>query len=359
MKPLNLRRFEIVFLLLASLLYTFANNLPYYSATILSGQNNTPFPDTSFTALHSIAWYTFQTLLSIMVLSFINYYLIRLKYYRRIHKLLKIISIILINVILAYLFFKLSLLIAETLTGFPFGKFIATNYYKWKYIYLTPTSLIIAFILNLIVNKRIYEIDNAKLAEENLSIQLKTLKDQIQPHFFFNTLNTLSSIIRTQDKEEGLNFVDNLALTYRYILENNKLDLIQLKDEIEFTWSFILLLTKRFEKNIHINIEISDALYSTFIPPMTFQLLLENAVKHNEISDSRPLSIHIYDDNENIIVSNQINQKKSKIDGPGIGLSNLNMRYDILTAKKIQIIRSETKFTVKLPLIRTMKKEIK
>jgi LytS/YehU family sensor histidine kinase len=248
---------------------------------------------------------------------------------------------------------------SELLIGRPFGDFGAINYYKWKYIYLTPSAVIIAFILNLIINKRIIEITNAKLSEENLSFQLKTLKDQVKPHFFFNTLNTLSSIIRTQDREEGLKFVDDLAQTYRYMLEHNKLDMIKLKDEIEFTGSFIRLLKKRFGENLHIVFNISDFHYSTLVPPMTFQLLLDNAVKHNEISDSRPLTIKIYNDNEYIIVSNHRNQKKEDTSGTGIGLSNLMMRYDILTGKKIQIQSTETEFNVKLPLISLTKNDIK
>ncbi len=248
---------------------------------------------------------------------------------------------------------------ADLLIGHPFGDYVAINYYLWKYIYLTPSAILIAYILDLIINKRMIEIKNAKLSEENISFQLKTLKDQVKPHFFFNTLNTLSSIIRTQDKEEGLKFVDDFAQTYRYILEHNKLDMIKLKDEIEFTGSIIRLLKKRFGKNIHIDIGISDIHNLTLVPPMTFQLLLDNAVKHNEISDSRPLSIKIYDDNENIIVSNQRNQKKDDTSGTGIGLSNLMMRYDILSGKKIQIQSTEAEFIVKLPLIKLAKKDIK
>lgn len=355
MRALNLRKYKILFLLLASLLYTLTNNLPYYSTIIFYGQENDPFQNASFFNLKSIVWFTLHTLISIIILSFFNYYLIRLKSKNEFRRILKYILLVFINIILAYAFFKLSLWISKYVIGRPFGDFAAINYYKWKYIYLIPSAMLIAYILNLIIENRIIEIKNAKLSEENLSIQLNTLKDQIKPHFFFNTLNTLSSVIRTQDKEEGLKFVDDLAQTYRYILEHNKLDMINVKEEIEFTGSFIRLLNKRFGKNLRIDISISDNTYSTLIPPMTFQLLLDNAVKHNEISDSKILSINIYDDNENIIVSNQRNPKKIDTSGTRIGLSNLKMRYDILTGKKIQIQSTETEFIVKLPLINLTK----
>ena len=359
MRTLNLRKYEVIFLLSSSFLFTLINNLPYYSRTIFSDQANNPFQNTSFLSTQSIVWFTLQTLISIIIFSFLNYYLIRLKSKNTIRWIVKYILIIAINAALAYAFYKLSFWMAGLLLGYPFGEFAAISYYKWKYVYLTPSAIIIAYILNLIINKKIVEITNVKLSEENLSIQLKTLQDQVKPHFFFNTLNTLSSIIRTQDKEEGLKFVDDLAQTYRYILEHNKVDMIKLKDEIDFTGSFIRLLKKRFGKNLHIDIDICDLHYSTLVPPMTFQLLLDNAVKHNEISDSRPLFIKIYNDNEFIIVSNHRNQKKVDTSGPGIGLSNLMMRYDIITGKKIQIQSTETEFKVELPLISLTKNDIK
>lgn len=347
----NLKKYEVGFLIAASLLFTLINNLPYYSM-LLFPSDMMPKPDLSFSdRLIRITWYTMQILVSLLILSFVNYYWLRIPFIKKIHKVIKFCLVILVNFLLAYCMLLITMNLAEIVIGYPFGERGAYNYYMWKYIYLTPSAILIAYVLRLIIKRRLAELDNALLREEFLSIQLKTLKDQVQPHFLFNTLNTLSSIIRTQEKEEGLIFVDDLSNSYRYILENKDHDLVELKNELAFLSSLKRLFRKRFGEYFNVDIDISITYHETLIPPMTLQLLFDNAVKHNEISESSPLSIKIFIDNNYLVVSNNINPKSGDTSGTGLGIQNLMKRYEILADKDILIERSEHEFVVRLPII--------
>ena len=143
---------------------------------------------------------------------------------------------------------------------------------------------------------------------------------------------------------------------YRYLLTNNKYkdeDLVFLKDELEFTNSYLYILKERFEDALDINININDETLYTQIPPLALQVLIENATKHNVISMDSPLCINIYNEGEDkLVVSNNLQAKLSSEDSLGIGLDNIKKRYQLLSDKEIEIIKTEKDFTVKLPLIK-------
>ncbi len=342
------RKYELSFLILTSLLVTLINNLQYYSLIF----DSTPHLSKIDFSIFGISWYTLQTLISILLFSFFTYYWSGYFMPKKSSLPVKSILIILYNFIIAFVLFRASFYFAGISVGYPFGEETSFKYYLWKYIYITPSAMLIAYVLNLIVRKRSVEMNNAKLIEENLSNQLKTLKDQIKPHFLFNTLNTLSSIIRNESKNEGLKYVDDLAIVYRYILEKSSQDLVELKTELDFANSFLRLLKKRFFNSLDCEIDISDKYFVNRIPPLTLQLLIENAIKHNEISESSVLVLKIFTDRNNIVVENNLQPKKSDTPGLGIGLQNLNLRYKILTDKEIIINKAENKFIIKLPLVK-------
>jgi len=187
------------------------------------------------------------------------------------------------------------------------------------------------------------------IKEEKSNAELVALKGQISPHFLFNTLNSLNAVIRTEEKEHGIEFVEKLAEVYRYILDSRKHDLITVEKEVDFINSYTYLLNKRFGDKLIINIELTQANIKATIPPMSIQLLLENAVQHNSITASTPLTIKVSEESGYICVENNL-QPKAQTESFGIGLPNLSKRYQLLLQKEIQIVQTEDKFSVKLPI---------
>ena len=188
-----------------------------------------------------------------------------------------------------------------------------------------------------------------KLREENLKYQYRTLKTQVNPHFLFNSLNTLSEIIYVETQRAD-NYIQKLSGIYRYILDNEETDLIPLNKEIEFVKQYFALQKERDGNKIQLDIDFENA--DKFkIVPISLQILVENALKHNVISEEKPLIIHINGNNKYISISNDIRRKSILGDSPGIGLSNLRGRVNLITGKEIIINRENNRFTVKLPLI--------
>ncbi|MBO7337467.1 MAG: histidine kinase [Paludibacteraceae bacterium] len=203
------------------------------------------------------------------------------------------------------------------------------------------------------VKKSIILTELSKTKNENLETQLQLLKQQISPHFLFNSLNTLRCIATDNNTKS---YITQLSNVYRYLLTNNKYkdeDLVFLKDELEFTNSYLYILKERFEDALDINININDETLYTQIPPLALQVLIENATKHNVISMDSPLCINIYNEGDDkLVVSNNLQAKLSSEDSLGIGLDNIKKRYQLLSDKEIEIIKTEKDFTVKLPLIK-------
>ncbi|PKP32893.1 MAG: hypothetical protein CVT99_02495 [Bacteroidetes bacterium HGW-Bacteroidetes-16] len=355
MNVINSRKYEISFLVLTSLLLTLVSNLPYYSL-FFNPSFDPPGPDWSILKIASnITWYTLQCLFSILLVFVFNYYWKKYFLPKKAPLVITFPLSTIYNLLIAYGLLKASMYFAGLTVGYPFGEHPTYMYYLWKYVYLIPSAVLLSYLLKLIVKKRVVELTNARLIEENLSIQLTTLKDQIKPHFLFNTLNTLSGIIRNEPRDEGLKFVDDLASVYRYILEQSNHDLVELSVELDFAHSYIRLLEKRFHKKFVTEIDIPDKYLTYQIPPLTIQMLIENAMKHNEFSDASPVNIRIYIENKNVVIENNILPKTSDSSGLGIGLQNLSMRYKILTDQEIVINKIQNKFVVRLPLIEKSK----
>ena len=346
------KKYERVFIIATSIFVTFVNNLPYYSFYFYSNEDSKGPEQTLLESVSKISWYTLQCFISILLLAFINYYLMKVVYPKISKSILKYSILTILNLALSVALFKLTYFLAGQTIGYPFGERWTINFYIWKYINITPLSILIAYILNLIIRKRTVESKNERLKQENLSNQLKTLKDQIKPHFLFNTLNTLSSIIRNDSRESGLSFVNDLAIVYRYILEKSNDDVVKISDELDFAISYIRILKKRFYNAVNFSIDIPERYKKYNILPSTMLLLVENALKHNEFSNTTPLTVDIFVDGNFVIVQNNIQKKETEANGLGIGLQNLNLRYAILTNREIIINKNEGLFSVRLPIIK-------
>ena len=185
---------------------------------------------------------------------------------------------------------------------------------------------------------------------DNLSAQYELLKQQVNPHFLFNSLNTLKYMVENGDAQT-VPFILKLSDFYRFTLESRKQNLIRLSEELDILNAYMFLLKARFEEGINLSVKISKEYYNSLIPPFTLQLLIENAIKHNIVSLDRPLQINLYSENGFIVVENTLQLKKTPEASTGLGLENINQRYTHLLDKTVVIQPGETLFTVKLPII--------
>jgi len=207
-------------------------------------------------------------------------------------------------------------------------------------------------IIRLIFLKQTITLENETLKREALQSQFESLKNQLSPHFLFNSLTALKILIK-EAPDTAQNYVNSLSRALRYTLKSNEKQLVTLKDEMEFMESYLFLIRMRFGENLSINTSINEDLLSLNIPPLTIQTLVENAIKHNEISKRNPLSIDILTtDNESLKIINDIHEKITGEEGTGIGLVNLSKQYQLLINKEIIIRKEDNKFSVEVPLIR-------
>ncbi|WP_282080783.1 sensor histidine kinase [Aquimarina algiphila] len=222
------------------------------------------------------------------------------------------------------------------------------NGISYVWIVMGVISLLLGWLLKFQLKQKINEIEKDRLIKENIQNELIALKSQINPHFLFNSLNSLNYIIRNSP-EEATDFVDKLSFIFRYVLQSNEKNLVPLKEEIEFLNNYMHLARIRYGTNIQIHVDIVETTHSILIPILSIQILIENAIKHNEISKEYPLSINIYFENDYLIVKNKIQPRSDPEKSTGYGLANLSKRYVLLKEKNIQIHKNDH-FIIKLPI---------
>lgn len=201
------------------------------------------------------------------------------------------------------------------------------------------------------LKKSIREEEQAKQAI--VQAQLDTLRNQAQPHFLFNSLNTLRDIIDQNSKEDAKHFVDKLSGVYRFIIESGSVNLTTLREELKFAKAYMHIQSERFGDNMKVNWNIQDGFLDTMIAPMSLQLLLENAIKHNIISKAKPLIIDVETKEDYVLVSNKIQLKSTKIPSTKVGLKNIEKRYELLSDTSIEIKNDGDRFEVFLPLLKS------
>jgi two-component system LytT family sensor kinase len=189
-----------------------------------------------------------------------------------------------------------------------------------------------------------------KYKTESLQAQLQNLKNQINPHFLFNNMSVLSSLVY-KDQDKAVDFINQLSKVYRYLLDNKDSELVTLEDELSFIQSYTYLLQIRFDTNIKFELEIEEEALKKLIPPMALQILVENAIKHNEISEEQPLTVSIVTKDAVLQVSNNLQLRANTEPGSKMGLKNINDRYRYFTTIPIEIIENQTSFIVKIPLL--------
>ncbi|MFW5757218.1 MAG: sensor histidine kinase [Bacteroidota bacterium] len=192
------------------------------------------------------------------------------------------------------------------------------------------------------------------LEKENLQSQYETLKSQINPHFLFNTLNTITNLIE-EEPEMAVRYVNKTADFLRTVLNLKDKQVIRVEEEIDLIKDFYDLQLQRFADNLKLHINIKKENLSQKIPPLALQMLFENALKHNVISSENPLIITIKDHEQDYIeVKNNLQKKKVFAQSHGIGLANIVSRYGFLSNKKVEIVENESFFCVRIPLLKIL-----
>lgn len=195
-------------------------------------------------------------------------------------------------------------------------------------------------------------IDVEQLKNKNLSSKYESLKNQVNPHFLFNSLNALSSLVYS-NQERAVEFIKKLADVYRYVLDHQFDEVVELETELNFVDSFIYLNKIRFGESLIVSIEgRENVTIQDRVPPVAIQMLIENAFKHNVVSKDSKLFVEIIIDSKFVIVSNNINLKRNPESSSGVGLNNIRSRYGFLTDVAIEVNREVEKFEVKLPILK-------
>jgi len=241
--------------------------------------------------------------------------------------------------------------------------YIYHMYDTWKDISNFNPELTISLTLIYIIGYGIYEylyvklqkkdeqIKSEKLLKENILAQYQSLKNQVEPHFLFNSLSVLSSIIYT-NTDLASEFVVKLSKTLRFILDKNQFDLVPLNEELKMVNDYFFLLKTRFDEAITLDLSIEkEEIKGIFIPPTSIQLLIENAIKHNKLSLTEPIQITIGIQDDYICISNNINKKNEQIESTRLGLKNVSKRYELIAEKQIIIENTGSQFVVKLPFL--------
>jgi len=193
------------------------------------------------------------------------------------------------------------------------------------------------------------EIKSVEMINNQMNLQFKALKSQLNPHFLFNSLNTISSLLY-KDAEKAEEFIRKFAESYRFILDQNDKALIPLKKELAFVEAYNYILRMRFQDSYKLSVELPEVVQSSLVPPLSIQMLVENAIKHNLISPNSPLEVKLVCKNNYLHVSNNINPLRKQAESFQIGIENIKQRYAFFTNENIKLEKTDF-FTVSLPLI--------
>ncbi len=227
-----------------------------------------------------------------------------------------------------------------------------TDYWFELKICLLFTTLVVLFYEASFFFKQWKDtlVEAEKLRKETVQAQLEGLRQQINPHFLFNSLNTLVAII-PENTQTATDFVHKLSHVYRYLLCVKEKELVTLAEELEFLNSYIFLLKVRFEENLNIRLSVPESAKGKLLPPVSLQLLIENAIKHNVVSREHPLHLDIFVEDNRLLVQNNLQPKQQLEESTGMGLQNIQTRYVLLSEEKVGITHTATHFLVSLPLL--------
>lgn len=307
-------------------------------------------------SVESLKWNLFYTVLYSVALYFTNAYVF-VWVYKNFKNVALTFTRILKGFVLSFalsvmVIFMLRLLEEVVIERVTLDEFLKGEKASFYTVTLLIT-LIITLIIHLLYFYRNYQenrVKQEKIIAGTASAQFESLKNQLDPHFLFNSLNVLSSLIE-ENPDSAQKFTTSLSKVYRYVLEQRDKELVTVEEELAFAKTYMNLLKMRFENSISFEIPDSLSIEEAKVVPLSLQLLLENCIKHNTVSEQKPLQIRIYIEGNELIIENNKQKKEVLQDRKGVGLQNIVNRYAILTNRKVSIIENEEQFKVKLPIL--------
>lgn len=222
-----------------------------------------------------------------------------------------------------------------------------------KCSFMLVVTLLYARLYMLLKQRQMMVVENERLKTENIAARYNMLMGQINPHFFFNSLNSLSMLVREQDNDRALEYIDQLSYTFRYIIQNGQSSVTTLREEIAFAEAYAYLFKIRYEDKLFFEFDIDDEYLSWTLPALSLQPLIGNAVKHNTITSKSPLCVTIRVVDGVLEVENKKHAKLDIEPSTGIGLQNLRSRWQIVAGSDIEVIDDDNRFMVRLPLQKT------
>ncbi|MEC3874106.1 2TM domain-containing protein [Chryseobacterium salviniae] len=266
---------------------------------------------------------------------------------------ISIVSILLANIILVYFCNYMNFVVLQKSAT-------TEEYFTGKYNYINWFTINIALLISAFLHAKGFmeelkktskkEVVEQKLIAKSANAQFESLKNQLDPHFLFNSLNVLSSLI-DENPRQAQKFTASMSKIYRYVLEQKDKELVTVEEELEFAKTYSELLKTRFEDSVDFVFDIKKEDYKRFVVPLSLQLLLENCIKHNFATSSKPLIIKIYSENDTLCIENNLQVREQIKESSGIGLANIVQRYSLLTKRNVFIEKSEDYFKVKLPVL--------
>lgn len=234
----------------------------------------------------------------------------------------------------------------EKVFSFQFGKS-----FLWTIYFSISITVLISLVLHsreFLLRGRKATLDAEVLAKESIRAKYEALKSQVSPHFMFNSLNVLTNLVY-EDQDKAAKFIKQLSEVYRYVLDTRDKEAVRLEDEMRFLNAYLFLQQIRFGDKLRLGIQLDGQ--RSMVAPLALQMLVENAIKHNVVSEEHPLRIRIYIDKGFIVVENDILRKSIALEeSAGVGLDNIVKRYEFLSDVKVEVINTD-KFMVKLPII--------
>ena len=219
-----------------------------------------------------------------------------------------------------------------------------------KCSFAVVASMLYGRIYVLISQRQAVVVENERLKNENLTTRYNMLVGQINPHFFFNSLNSLAMLVREKHDQKALTYIDQLSYTFRYIIQNGQSTLMTLDEELKFIEAYSYLFEIRYADKLFFDIDVDDKYRSWTLPALSLQPLIGNAVKHNTITRSKPFHISIRTEQGWLVVANPKVPKIEPEPSTGIGLENLRNRWHLITGRDIEIIDTDKEFVVRMPL---------
>ncbi len=318
-------------------------SIRYFSGTVI--RFNTKF-------FLSLLYYLLYSVPLTMVNSYFFDYLNEKVVWNRYKKYRMAIGFVGSVVITLITIFFVRAFIEIVIEGETFEEFIASEKVEFYF-----SALLITLVISLFFHAVYYyrELQKTKVKEQKViagtaSAKFDALKNQLDPHFLFNSLNVLTSLIE-ENPDSAQKFTTSLSKVYRYVLEQKNKDLVTVDEELNFAKTYMSLLKMRFEDSIIFEIPDRASNPESKVVPLSLQLLLENAVKHNMVTSSKPLHIKIYEDDNHLVVMNNLQPKQIVKKSSGVGLENIKQRYNLLTEKRVIINQQAKRFAVAIPML--------